>query len=145
MEKESSLNHSMDRATKHYSSMFSLPSYKTALIAVAVTCIIVVNLTTLLLFPSLGSLALGISLFAITYITDKIVSKSLLKSDLIFSMRRTLALSLVCWVIWLVFIVLGVGLTFAFGRLLWVKLTLLGFAAVVTLRFPRFQCNFFGI
>ncbi len=141
MAKESSLNQSMDRATKHYSSMFSLPSYKTALLAVAATCIIAVNLTTLLLFPSLGTLALGISLFAITYITDTIVSKLILKSDPIFSMRRTLALSLVCWVIWLVFIVLGVGLSYAFSWLLWVKLTLLGFAAVVTLRFLAFNAT----
>lgn len=141
MAKDSSLNHSMDRATKHYSSMFSLPSYKTALLAVAATCIIAMNLTTLLLFPSLGNLALGISFFAITYITDTIVSKTLLKSDLIFSIRRTLALSLVCWVIWLVFIALGVGLSFAFGWILWVKLTLLGFAAVVTLRFLAFNAT----
>ena len=141
MAKEASLNHSMDRATKHYSSMFFLPSYKTALISVAVTCVVAVNLTTLLLFPTIGSLALGISLFTITYVTDKIVSKSLLKSDLIFSMRRTLALSLVCWVIWLVFIIIGVGLAFVFGWLLWVKLTLLGFAAVVTLRFLAFNAT----
>jgi putative membrane protein len=141
MAKDSSLNHSMDRATKHYSSMFSLPSYKTGLLSIAATCIIAVNLTTLVLFPSLGNLALGILFFAITYITDKIVSKSLLKSDLIFSMRRTLALSLVCWVIWLVFIVLGVGLSFVFGWILWVKLTLLGFAAVVTLRFLAFNAT----
>jgi putative membrane protein len=131
----------MDSATKHYSSMFFLPSYRTALIAVAATCIIAVNLVTLLLFPSLSTLALGISLFAITYITDTIVSKSLLKSDPIFSIRRMLALSLVCWVIWQVFIILGVGLSLAFGWLLWVKLTLLGFAAVVTLRFLAFNAT----
>jgi putative membrane protein len=141
MAKDSSLNHSMNRATKHYSSMFSLPSYKTALLAVAATCIIAINLTTLLLFPSPGNLALGISFFVITYVTDTIVSKTLLKSDLIFSMRRTLALSLVCWVIWLVLIVLGVGLSFVFGWVLWVKLTLLGFAAVVTLRFLTFNAT----
>ena len=131
----------MDSATKHYSSMFFLPSYRTALLAVAATCIIAVNLVTLLLFPSVGTFAVGISLFAITYVTDTIVSKSLLKSDPIFSMRRTLALSLVCWVIWLVFIILGVGLSFAFGWFLWVKLTLLGFAAVVTLRFLAFNAT----
>ncbi len=141
MATDSSLNHSMDSATKHYSSMFSLPSYKKALLAVAAICIIAINLSTLLLFPSLSSLALGISLFAITYITSTIVSKSLLKKDPIFSMRRTLALSAVCWGIWLVFIFLGVGLSFWFGWLLWVKLSLLGFAAVVTLRVLVFNAT----
>src|SRR5665647_1715377 len=132
MASDSSLNHSMDGATKHYSSMFFLPSYKTVLIGVAALCIIAVNLCTFLLFPSLGSLALGISLFALVYISDTVVSKILLKTDPIFSMRRTLGLSFACWLIWLVFIVLGVGLSFWFGWLIWIKLSLLGFGAVVT-------------
>src|SRR3989337_2785738 len=110
MASQSSLNHSMDSATKHYSSMFFLPSYKTAFLAVAAICLVAVNLSIYLLFPSLGSLAVGISLFAITYLTDTFVSKYLLKSDPIFTMRRTLGLSFACWLIWLVFIVLGVGL-----------------------------------
>ena len=138
---DSSLNTSMDNASKHYSSMFSLPSYKKTLLVVAGLCIIAINLSTLLLFLSLSSLTLGISLFAITYLTSIIVSKSLLKKDPIFSMRRTLALSAVCWGIWLVFIFLGVGLSFWFGWLLWVKLSLLGFAAVVTLRFLVFNAT----
>ncbi|MCL4429525.1 MAG: DUF2070 family protein [Chloroflexi bacterium] len=142
METDNSLNNSMDNAKKHYSSMFFLPSYKTALLAVAAVCIIAINLCTFLLFPQLGTLALGFSLFALTYITDTIVSKNLLKNDPIFSMRRTLALSLVCWGIWLVFIVLGVGLSFAFGGwLLWVKLSLIGFAAIITLRFLVFTAT----
>ncbi len=141
MASESSLNHSMDSAKKHYSSLFSLPSYKKAVLAVAAICIVAVNLCTFVLFPSLGSLALGISLFVITYISDTIVSKSILKSDPIFSMRRTLVLSLVGWLLWLVFIALGVGLSFWFGWLLWVKLSLLGFAAIVTLRFLVFNAT----
>jgi len=141
MAPDGSLNYSMDSATKHYSSMFYLPSYKKAILTVAAICIIAINLSTLLLFPSLSSLALGVSLFIITYITSAIVSKSLLKKDPIFSIRRTLVLSAIGWVIWLVFIVLGVGLSFWFGWLLWVKLTLLGFAAVVTLRFLVFNAT----
>ena len=141
MASENSLNHSMDSATKHYSSMFSLPSYKKALLAVAIICIIAINLCTVVLFPSFVSLALGISLFAITYVTTTILSKYLLKKDPIFTARRNLALSAVCWLIWLVFIILGVGLSFWFSLLLWVKLSLLGFAAVVTLRVLVFSAT----
>ncbi len=141
MASQSSLNQSMDSATKHYSSMFFLPSYKTALLAVAATCIIAINLSTYLLFPSLVSLALGLAFFAITYLTDTLVSKYLLKSDPIFTVRRTLGLSFACWIIWMVFIVFGVGLSFTFGWLIWVKLSLLGFAAVVTLRFLVFNAT----
>ena len=43
-------------------------------------------------------------------------------------------MSFFCWFLWLAFIALGAALGFVFGWLLWVKLSLLGFAAVVTLR-----------
>jgi putative membrane protein len=134
MEKDNSLNTSMDSAKKHYSSMFFLPSYKKALLAVALVCVAGVSLSAFTLFPSINSLILGISLFAVTFLADSVTSKIVLKSDPIFSMRRTLVLSLAGWLFWLFFIALGVGLGFAFGWLLWVKLSLLGFASVVTLR-----------
>jgi len=62
----------------------------------------------------------------------------ILKGDPIFSMRRTLVLSLVGWIFWLFFLFLGVVLGFAFGWILWIKLSMLGFAVVVTLRFIVF-------
>jgi len=137
MATEGSLNHSMNSALKHYSSMFFLPSYKKSLLAIAVICIGIVGLSTFALFSSKGltsGLTLGISLFALTLITDSVVSKVILKVDPIYLLRRTLVLSLFCWLLWLLFIAIGVALGFAFGSLLWIKLCLLGYAAVVTLR-----------
>ena len=137
MATEDSLNHSMNSALKHYSSMFSLPSYKKSLLAIAAICIVVVGLSTFALLPSEGltnSLALGFSLFVLTLIADSVMSKIILKVDPIYLLRRTLALSFICWLLWLFFIAIGVVLGFAFGSLLWVKLCLLGYAAVVTLR-----------
>ena len=136
MESKSSLNRSIDDATKHYSSMFSLPSLKTALFAVAVTCF-VIGLSTFVASPSqglTGVLVLGFSLFVLTLIADLIISKLLLRGDPIYSLRRTTVLSLFGWLFWLLFIVIGVALSFPFGLLLCVKLSLLGFAAVITLR-----------
>jgi putative membrane protein len=136
MESESSLNRSIDSAAKHYSSMFSLPSFKKALFAVAVICF-VVGFFAFLARPSpglTGVLVLGFSLFVLTFIADLMISKLILRSDPIYSLRRTLTLSLVGWLFWLFFIVIGVALSFPFGWLLWVKLSLLGFAAVITLR-----------
>lgn len=142
METENSLNHSLNSAKKHYSAMFFLPSYRKALLAVAVICIVGVSLSSFALFPSISSLALGVSLFVMTFLADSIVSKVVLKDDPIFLMRRTLALSFFCWLLWLFFIVVGVGLGFAFGWwLLWVKLSILGFAAIVTLRFIVFTAT----
>jgi putative membrane protein len=138
MATEDSLNHSMNSALKHYSSMFFLPSYKKSLLAIAVVCIVVVGLSSFALFPSIqgltSGLVLGISLFALTLIADSVMSRIILKVDPIYLLRRALALSFFCWLLWLFFIAIGVVLGFAFGWLLWVKLCLLGYAAVVTLR-----------
>jgi hypothetical protein len=71
---EDSLNHSMNSALKHYSSMFFLPSFKKAVATIAIICIGGVGLSTFFLtlqLPSLSlvdglvsSLFLGFSLFA---------------------------------------------------------------------------------
>ena len=131
----------MDSAKKHYSSMFTLPSYRKALFAVAATCIVGVSLCAFAIFPPVNSLFLGFILLAITLFTDSITSKIILKEDPIFSMRRTLVLSLVGWLFWFFFLALGVGLGFAFGWIFWVKLSLLGFAVVVTLRLIVFTAT----
>jgi len=135
---ENSLNHSMNSALKHYSSMFFLPPFKKALATIAAICIGVVGLSTFALFPSVeglvNSLFLGISLFASTLIVDYIMSKIILGRNPIYVLRRTAALSLFCWVLWVFFIGLGVVFGALFGSLWWIKLCLFGFAAVLTLR-----------
>ncbi len=136
METERSLNQSIDSATKHYSSMFFLPSFRKALVVVVVLCF-VLGLSTLAVHPSqgfTGGLVLGLSFLALTLIADLGTSKVFLKEDPIFSLRRTLVLSLFGLSIWLSFAVIGVALSFPFGYMLWVKLCLLGYATILTLR-----------
>jgi putative membrane protein len=147
MATEDSLNHSMNSALKHYSSMFFLPSSRKAVGAVAGLCIGVVWPSTFALFLSIeglisnlfigliSSLFLGVSLFATTIIFDYVTSKTVFGNDPIYVLRRTVALSLFCWILWLFFIIPGV----AFGAVFnlwqwWVKLCILGFAAVLTFR-----------
>ena len=133
-----SLNHSMNSALKHYSSLFFLPTFKKAITAIAVLCIGGVGLSAFALFPSvdglISSLFLGISLFAVTLLFDYVTSKMVLGRDPIFVLRRTVALSLFCWVLWLVFIIFGVVFGAMFDLWWWIKLCLLGFSAVLTLR-----------
>ena len=136
METNSSLNRSIDEAKKHYSSLFSLPSFKTALAGTAVLSFIIALLS-YVASPSLelfGALALGLSLFALTFAADLIVSKAILRDDPIFNLRRTMVVSLVGLAFWLVFIFVGAGLSFPFGWLLWVQLSLLGYGVALTLR-----------
>src|SRR4030042_1458238 len=145
MATESSLKQSMDNALKHSSSLFFLPSFRKTLATVGFLCICIVGLSTVALFPSFGGfiwgLFLGVSLFVLTLFFDWIVSNLVLKQDLIFDMRRTVALSLFCWVVWLAFIIPGIAFGVAFGSSLWIILCLLGFSAVLTLRFVVFVAS----
>jgi putative membrane protein len=138
---ENSMNHSINKAAKHYASLFFLPTFKKALLIVAVLCIGIVGLSTVALFPSfdglINSLFFGISIYAVTILSDYIISKIVLH-DPIYVLRRTVALSLFGWVFCLPFILLGVIFGAAFNFWWWIKLCLLGLAAVLTLRFVVF-------
>ncbi len=135
---DNSLSDSMGSAQKHYAAMFFLPPFKRAVITVAVICIGIIGLSTYALFQTtqglLSSLGLGLSLFVITIIVDALMSKVILK-DPIYILRRTVALSLFCWIFWTFFLLLGLAFGLTFGAIWWFKLCLLGFATVLTLRF----------
>jgi putative membrane protein len=141
---ENSMNHSINKAVKHYASLFFLPTFKKALAIVAVFCIGIAGLSTFALFPSvdglINSLFFGISLFAVTIIGDYVTSKIILR-DPIYVLRRTVALSLFSWLFWLFFIILGVAIGGIFSLWWWIRLCLLGFAAVLTLRFVVFLAS----
>jgi len=134
------LNNSMDSALKHYASLFSLPSYRRVVLAIATLCIVIIGLLAYALFSTthglINSLIFGMTLFIITLITDIVISKIFLK-DSIYVLRRTAALSLFCWVLWSLFFIVGVvfGLLFDITTVWCFKLSLLGFGAVLTLRF----------
>jgi putative membrane protein len=144
METSDSLNHSMNSALKHYSSMFFLPSFQKAIAAVALICIGGVGISTFFITLQLPGaslvdglakgLLLGVSLFAAVLLADYLISKTALRCDPIYVLRRAMALSLFCWILWLFFVILGVIFGTIFGLGLWVDFCLLGFAAVVTFR-----------
>jgi putative membrane protein len=129
-----STNNSIDNAKKHYSSLFTLPSLKKALLLLVAITVIGASLTAYAVYPGINSLLLGIFLFIITVTVDFLVSKAILRNDRIFTMRRTLDMSYYCWLLWLAFMVLGTVLGFFFGATLWLKMALIGYAAVITLR-----------
>ena len=139
---DDSLNKSLDKAAKHYSSLFFLPPFKKAIVALALLSICGGGLSTIILFPSLPGIAngflLGVSLFFTNLLFDYVVSVLVLRRDPIYVLRRTVALSLFCWVFWSLFILLGVSLAVFFDLSWWVKLCLLGFSAVLILRLVVF-------
>ena len=133
-----SLSQSMDRAVKHYSSLFMIPSYKKVLLLLALTCISGGLFSTVILFPFpegvVNGLLLGFSLFFVNLIIDYAVSMLILRRDPIYGLRRTAALSLFSWGLWFFFIFLGAAVAMSFGLSWWIRLSLLGFSAVIILR-----------
>lgn len=143
-EKANSLNHSMNSALKHYSSMFFLPSFQKAIAAIALICIGGVGISTFFIMLQLPDTSLidglsqgfflGVSLFGAVLLADYLISKTTFRRDPIYILRRAMALSLFHWILWLFFIILGVIFGTIFGLWLWVDFCLLGFAAVITFR-----------
>jgi putative membrane protein len=82
---------------------------------------------------------LGFSLFLADLISSYVIRIVVLRNDKIYDSRRTAALSLFCWVLWLFFIIVGTAAAIAFGLSWWVRLSLLGFSAVLMLRFVVFS------
>jgi len=128
----------MDRAVKHYSSLFMVPSYKKVLLLLALTSISGASLSSVILFPFpegvVNGLLLGCSLFFVSLVIDYALSMAILRRDPIYGLRRTTALSFFSWGLWVFFIFLGVAVAVSFGLLWWIRLCLLGFSAVVILR-----------
>jgi len=131
-----SLDQSMKKAHRHYSSLFFLPSFRNALAGVAVMCIIS-GFTSIIFYSSAGGvtigLALGLTAFLLNFVVDWIISHKILH-DPVFVLRRVVVLSFFGWIFWFVMILVGVFLGLTFGPIWWVKLFLLGFAVLVTLR-----------
>ncbi|MEM3565381.1 MAG: DUF2070 family protein [Candidatus Bathyarchaeia archaeon] len=135
---DASFNQYLDRAIKHYKSLFRLPSYKRIILLLAVLCIFCGLLSTFNFSLSPVGLAygllLGFALFSVTLLTDRF-TLFLFKGDPIYDRRRTAALSLFCWALWLLFIFIGyVVSSFAVFPRWTIRLCLLGFSAVLTFR-----------
>lgn len=143
MAAENSLNQSMDKAVKHYSSLFKLPSYRRMLLLGALCCIGGGLFSTIILFPTFEGLTnglfLGFSLFFTSLIFDYVVGTLVLRRDPIYDLRRTAALSLFCWALWFSFIFVGVAVAIIFDLSWWINLCLLGFSAVLISRLIVFS------
>jgi putative membrane protein len=129
----------INKAVKHYSSLFLLPSLRGAVLLLALLCVGGGMLSTAaLLNPVEGlinGLFLGFAFFFVNLGLDYITIKILLKHNPVYDFRRTVAFSLFCWIFWLVFIIVGVFCAFVFDARFWlIKLCLFGFSAVLIFR-----------
>lgn len=129
----------MEKAKKRYSSLFRLPSDRKILLGLAFVCVVCGLLPTLLVIPSqagaVGGLLLGLIVFFAVLVADFIIHTFIINKDAIYNLRRTMAISLFSWGLWLFFILLGIALVALTGlQNWWFRLCLMGFAAVIILR-----------
>jgi len=135
---EDPFNHYLDTTVKHYSMLFWLPSLRKVLLFLMLICVggslLLANAFFALFDGLVKGLILGFSLFSISLICDYAISAFVLRQDPIYDLRRTMAFSLFCWVLWLFFIFIGVVIAKLFDSSWWIKLCLLGFSAVLIFR-----------
>jgi putative membrane protein len=134
----------MGVAVKRYSSLFRLPSARKVPLLLSLFCVGGGVLSTMILFPTSSGiwngLLLGLGLFFTSLLADHIISALVMREDAVFDLRRTMALSIFCWAVWLFFMFIGaiVGAV-TLDKKWWVRLSLLGFSATLILRFVVFN------
>lgn len=128
----------MESAVNHYASLFKLPSYRRVVALLAAICMGGGLFSTVILFNSLqglfNGLLLGFFLFLVNVALDHILSLLVLRKDPIFNIRRTMAVSLVCWIFWFTFVFIGVASALVFGLSWWFRFSLLGFSTTLIFR-----------
>jgi putative membrane protein len=148
METEDSLKQSMEAAASRYSSLFKLPSARKVPLLLSLLCVVGSLLSTAILSSLLGGLEnalkdgllLGLGILLASMFADYAICSLVLKRDAVFDLRRTMALSIFCWVVWIFFLFIGAVVGVATSDLKWwMRLSLLGFSATLILRFIVFN------
>lgn len=142
-----SLEYSIRRAVKHYSSLFILPSYGKVALFTFLLCVTGGVLTIFLLArtPMILALQFSLLLFLLSGISDLIIRQVFMKSDSVYNTRRCAALSMFSILLWFGFLLVGSLLTLFFGSWsFWIDLFSIGFAAVCILRFIVFSSTSFS-
>ena len=144
MATEGSLQQSMDNAVKRYSSLFRLPSIRTAASLLAFLCVAAGLVSTLALWQSLSGIAFGLTLalaiFIVVIVADYTTNAAVFKRKTIFNLRRAMVLSLFSWGIWLLFIFIGSFLSVVLNsHSWWIRLCLLGYSAATMSRMVIFS------
>ncbi|MGB9135372.1 MAG: DUF2070 family protein [Candidatus Bathyarchaeia archaeon] len=130
------LEYSIERAVKHYSSLFTLPSY-TRIAALTLLLCVAGSILTLFLFANASialALQFGIFLFSLSVLSDLTIRQVFFKSDPIYNARRCAALSMFSLLLWFGFLLVVSIPVRLISWGFWFDLFSIGFAAVCILR-----------
>lgn len=144
MVSDRSLDGYIGKATKRYSSLFTLPSRRKIILSLCILCIFGSVLVILPLSFSYYGLMLGLmfgaSFFFIVILSDFTITQSCMKTDHIFNLRRCLGLSFSSSLLWFGLIFLGdIISVFSGNSDLWIKFFLFGYCAALILRLLVFS------
>ena len=133
----------VDKAISHYSKLFALPKYKTAILALFIQCMATSTVMwPFFMFSSYGvlmALAVGTLLFLASRIGDRLTASLVLKKDLILDLRRCSVLSLASNVLLTIFVFAATVLFIHSGDMdAWFKMVSIGVFASLSLRFLVF-------
>jgi putative membrane protein len=133
------MNQYIDKAVKRYAALFKLPSHRAVLVELLAICLINgILVATALKFSQYYwlafALALGVTLFVLTLVSDLLVWSSSQKADPVFNLRRSSALSLYTLMIWLTVAIVGVVVDRLLLTDLWIRFFVLGLCAALALR-----------
>ncbi|UCC58758.1 MAG: DUF2070 family protein [Candidatus Bathyarchaeum sp.] len=129
----------IDKVVKRYSKLFGLPSQRKITLFIGVLSLHGGILSILPLGLSYENFALGLGFggifFFLTLLSDFLISRSSMKRDLIFNLRRCSALSFFSSLVWFGVLLLG-GLTITLLGVpeLWIRFFFLGFSGALILR-----------
>jgi len=129
----------IDKVVKRYSKLFGLPSQSKLAVYLGVLSLHGGILSLLALNLSLDNFAVGLgfgaSFFILTLLSDFIISRSSMKNDLIFNLRRCSALSFFSSLVWFGIILLGGSISALLeAPELWIRFFFLGFSGALILR-----------
>ncbi len=139
------LEYSIERAVKHYSSLFVLPSYPQIILITFSLCLIgsVLAVFWLAGAPIILALEFGLLLFSLSAFSDLIVRQAFTKSDPLYNVRRCAAVSMFSISLWFAFLLVGSSLTRFYSWVFWNDSFAIGFAAVCILRLVVFSSTSF--
>ena len=129
----------IDLAVKRYSMLFTLPSQSRIVLILFLLCVFGGVLSVLPMSFSLQTLFFGLffgtTFFTIVVASDVITKEAFLRNDVIYNLKRCLAVSLFSSFAWFALNIIGGLLLFIFHEpLIWFKLSLIGFSAATILR-----------
>ncbi len=136
---EDSTDKYIDKVVKRYSKLFGLPSQNRITVYLAVLSLHAGVLSILTLGLSVENFVVGLVFgglfFLSTMVSDLIVSRTSMKRDIIFNLRRCSALSFFSSLVWFGVLILGGLISGSLGAPeLWIKFFFLGFGGSLILR-----------